>query len=130
MQVFAPDKLLKFLDLKAFNQFDFGGIDLKYFTTTSSQVQITKFVVASQSSDEAEHCEATDLDVDLDDMEHVNEDSFITAESTDEQKAMFSTAESEEDLLYDPADITGGDELQENQPSMVAEPQVSRMFCA
>ena len=87
-------------------------------------------MVASQSSDEADHCEATDLDVDVDGMEHVNEDSFITDESIDEQKAMFTSTESEEDLLYDPADITGGDELQENQPLMAAGPQVSRMLCA
>ena len=92
------------------------------------QVQITKFVVASQSSDEADHCEATDLDVDMEGMDHVNEDSFITDESTDEQKGMAVTTESEEDLLYDPAEVTDGEELQENQVSTPAQPQVSRML--
>lgn len=90
------------------------------------QLQITKFVIASQSSDEADqiHCEADDLDVDLEGMDHVNEDSLVTDESTDEHREMAVTTE-EEEPLYDPADVTGDEESQEQEVSVAAQPEVS-----
>lgn len=90
------------------------------------QLQITKFVIAPQSSDEADqiHCEADDLDVDLEGMDHVNEDSLVTDESTDEHRELAVTTE-EEEPLYDPADVTGDEESQEQEVSVAAQPEVS-----
>ena len=79
------------------------------------------FVIAPQPSDEGEQidCEPGDLDVDMDGLDQeINEDAFLADESTEEQRGALSTTEDEDDNLYDPAEITGVDELQaETQPA-------------
>ena len=72
------------------------------------------FVIAPPPSDEGEQidCEPGDLDVDMDGLDQeINEDSFLAEESTEELKGALSTTEDEDDNLYDPAEITGVDEL-------------------
>lgn len=82
-------------------------------------------MLASQSSDEADdiQCETADLDVDLDGLEQLNEDSLLADESTEENTGMGTTTD-EEDILYDPAEITGADEDEEKQAETTADPQV------
>ena len=85
-------------------------------------------MLASQSSDEADdiQCEAADLDVDLEGMEQLNEDSLLADESTEENTGMGTTTD-EEDILYDPAEVTGGDEDEEKEALTAAQPQVGGM---
>ena len=75
------------------------------------------------SSEEAEqiHCEPTDLDVDMDGLDQVNDDSFLADESVEEQKGIVSTTEEEDNNLYDPAEITAVDDLLETEPEMETE---------
>lgn len=79
------------------------------------------FVVAPPSSEEGGpiDCEPDDLDVDMDGLDQeINEDSFLAEEGAEEQKGALSSTEDEDDNLYDPAEITGVDELSaETQPA-------------
>lgn len=79
------------------------------------------FVIAPPPSDEGEQidCEPGDLDVDMDGLDQeINEDSFLAEESTEELKGALSTTEDEDENLYDPAEITGVDEVTaETQPA-------------
>lgn len=87
----------------------------------SEEVPVTMFVIAPPPSDEGEQidCEPGDLDVDMDGLDQeINEDSFLAEESTEELKGALSTTEDEDENLYDPAEITGVDELTaETQPT-------------
>ena len=96
--------------------------------TISLQVQITRFVVAPQSSDQEEQLrgeEAADLDVDMEGMDHVNEDSFMTDESIEEQRETTATGTDEGEALYDPAEITSVEESQESQIETAPQLEVS-----
>jgi len=61
-------------------------------------------VVAPQDTDEASQMthEAADLDVSMENMENLNDDSLVT-ESGDEQRDTAMTPEEEEELLSDHA---------------------------
>ena len=90
-------------------------------------------MVAPQSCDEADqiHGEASNLDVDMEGMDHVNEDSLVTDESIDEQResATATATTEEEEALYDPAECTGDDELQENELTTTVQPEVGTTGC-
>ncbi|XP_068682348.1 DNA ligase 1-like isoform X2 [Montipora foliosa] len=87
----------------------------------TEEVQITKFVIASSEEAEQIHCEPPDLDVDMDGLDQVNDDSFLADESVEEQKGIVSTTEEEDNNLYDPAEITAVDDLLETEPEMETE---------
>ncbi|KAJ7354958.1 hypothetical protein OS493_029067 [Desmophyllum pertusum] len=83
------------------------------------QVQITKFVVAPQSTDEAAqlhiNCEAHDVvDLDFGDIEHMNDDSLLTEEGEDELLGTPMATE-EEELNDNPAEQTGVEESPANE---------------
>ncbi|XP_020608100.1 uncharacterized protein LOC110046740 isoform X2 [Orbicella faveolata] len=88
-------------------------------TDEPTEVQITKFVVAPEGTDEAAQmtCEAADLDVSMENMEHLNDDSLVT-ESGDEQRDTTMTPEEEEELLSDHAEQAGIGEYSGNDVSL------------
>ena len=90
-------------------------------------MQITRFVVAPQSSEQEEQLggeEAADLDVDMEGMDHVNEDSFMTDESIEEQRETTATG-TDGEALYDPAECTSVEESQESQIETAPQLEVS-----
>ena len=62
-------------------------------------------------------CEAADLDVSMENMEHMNDDSLVT-ESGDEQRDATMTPEEEEELLSDHAEQACFGELSGNDLSL------------
>jgi len=88
-------------------------------TEEPTEVQITKFVVAPQGTDEAAQltCEAADLDESMENLEHMNDDSLVT-ESGDEQRDTIMTPEEEEELLSDHAEQAGIEESSGNDLSV------------
>lgn len=77
-------------------------------------------MVAPQGTDEEAQisCEAADLDVSMENMEHMNDDSLVT-ESGDEQRDAAMTPEEEDELLCDQAEQAGiGDDLSGNDLSL------------
>lgn len=78
-------------------------------------------MVAPQGTDEAAqlqmNCEAADLDVSMENMEHLNDDSLVT-ESGDEQRDTSMTPEEEEELLSDHAEQAGIEESSGNELSL------------
>jgi len=83
-------------------------------------------VVAPQDTDEASQMthEAADLDVSMENMEHLNDDSLMT-ESGDEQRDTAMTPEEEEELLSDNAVQAGVEEYSGDDLSLsVMAPQL------
>ena len=58
-------------------------------------------------------------------MDHVNEDSFMTDESIEEQRETTATGTDEGEALYDPAEITSVEESQESQIETAPQLEVS-----
>ena len=58
-------------------------------------------------------------------MDHVNEDSFMTDESIEEQRETTATGTDEGEALYDPAEITSVEESQESQTETAPQLEVS-----
>lgn len=81
-------------------------------------MQITKFVVAPESTDEAAHLQinydAAEIDVNMENIEHMNDDSLLTEESFDEQQDSTLMTE-EEELSYHHAEQAGVDESSGNE---------------
>lgn len=81
-------------------------------------MQITKFVVAPESTDEAAHSQinydAADIDVNMENIEHMNDDSLLTEESFDEQQDSTLMTE-EEELSYHHAEQAAVDEPSGNE---------------
>lgn len=97
------------------------------------QVQITKFVVAPEPTDEAAqlqiNCEAADVDVSMENMEQMNDDSLLTEESFDEQQDAALLTE-EEELLFDHAEHAGVEESSGNELSLsIIAPQLDVSSC-
>lgn len=83
-------------------------------------------MVAPEGTDEAAQmtCEAADLDVSMENMEHLNDDSLVT-ESGDEQRDTTMTPEEEEELLSDHAEQAGIGEYSGNDLSLsIVAPQL------
>ena len=83
-------------------------------------------MVAPQGTDEAAQisCEAADLDVSMENMEHMNDDSLVT-ESGDEQRDTAMTPEEEDELLSDHGEQAGIGELSGNDLSLsITAPQL------
>ena len=62
-------------------------------------------------------CEVAELDVSMENMEHMNDDSLVT-ESGDEQRETTMTPEEEEDLLTDHAEQADIEESSGNDLSL------------
>ena len=58
-------------------------------------------------------------------MDHVNEDSFMTDESIEEQRETTVTGTDEGETLYDPAECTSVEESQESQIETAPQLEVS-----
>lgn len=58
-------------------------------------------------------------------MDHVNEDSFMTDESIEEQRETTVTGADEGEALYDPAECTSVEESQESQIETAPQLEVS-----
>lgn len=96
-------------------------------------MQITKFVVAPDQTDEGAqlqiNCEAAEVDINLENMEHMNDDSLLTEESFDEQRDAALMTEQEE-LLYDHAEQAGVDESPGNELTLsIIAPQLDVSTC-
>ncbi|XP_078349676.1 uncharacterized protein LOC144634553 isoform X2 [Oculina patagonica] len=87
-------------------------------TEEPSEVQITKFVVALEQTNEGAqlqfNCEAAEVDVTMENMEHMNDDSLLTEDSFEEQRDAALITEQEE-LSYDHAELAGVDDTSGNE---------------
>lgn len=96
-------------------------------------MQITKFVVALEQTNEGAqlqfNCEAAEVDVTMENMEHMNDDSLLTEDSFDEQRDAALITEQEE-LSYDHAELAGVDDTSGNELTLsIIAPQLDVSTC-